>query len=98
MRKGSPSVLPNSSETILAPLAHSLQIIWCDELDRHVLFCGDAAIAGHHNGFSCHNLAIRMLSGRITYALDQFDYIKQCGGRQYVASETIRRLMSEWGA
>jgi hypothetical protein len=64
-----------------------------DELDTHGLYfipkpgvlpVEEALIASHPNGFSCDNLAQRMIdgwsSGDAERAMDQFDYILACGG------------------
>lgn len=92
MRKGSPSILPNSSSAILQPMPHGLQVVWEEQEDKHVLLRDGERIAAHHNGFSCHNLAERLLSGNAERALAQFDYIKACGGSHYVTREAIREI------
>ena len=94
MRKGSPSILPNSSAEILKPMAVGVQVRWHDELDSHVLYHGDRRIAAKHNGFSCHELAKRMLSGDTERALAQFKYITDCGGKHYVTQEEFLAVMS----
>lgn len=78
-------------------MAGALQVRWHEELDSHVLYQGETRIAGHHNGFSCHNLAKRMLTGNFEYALAQFDYITDCGGEHYVTPEAFRALVTECG-
>lgn len=82
------SFLPNSAPHILQPLTgkHGTFLVkWIPELDSHALFFGGLCIATHHNGFSCHNLAQRLLDvwdgkREPEYALQQFDYILRCGG------------------
>lgn len=92
MRKGSRSILPNSSSAILAPMAGGLQVRWHEELDLHVLYHGESMIAGHHNGFSCHELAVRLLAGNAERALAQFDFITACGGKHYVTRDAFLAL------
>lgn len=91
-RKGSASILPNSSARILAPMPCGLQVRWHEELDSHVLYQNERMIAAHHNGFSCHNLAERMLAGNLERALSQFDYITDCGGKHYVTRDEFIAL------
>lgn len=86
------SILPNSSAAILAPMPGGLQTRWHDDLDSHVLYCGEKRIAGHHNGFSCHELAVRMLAGDMKRTLAQFDYITACGGKHYVTRDEFCTL------
>lgn len=96
-RKGTRSILPNSSNVILVPMARGLQICWHEELDSHVLYHGDKRIAGHHNGFSCHELAVRMLAGDLKHTLAQFDYVTACGGKHYVTREEFCALATSVG-
>jgi hypothetical protein len=82
------SILPNSAPHILLPMtgAHgTLQVTWHADLDSHVLWFGDSPIASHHNGYSCHLLAERILkvwAGErdVVHALEQHQYILRCGG------------------
>ena len=86
------SILPSSDPTILKPLngLHGLlQVIPIPEADTYGLFFtakdGKSCLAQHSNGYSCHNLAVRLVdvwSGKReqAYALAQFDYILSCGG------------------
>lgn len=74
------------------------------ELDTHGLYfacgAGETAksyvlIASHPNGFSCDELARRMIQGWATdnmqKAMEQFDYILACGGKG-IARETIEEI------
>lgn len=90
--KGTRSILPNSSAAILASMAGGLQVRWHAELDLHVLYHIERQIAGHHNGFSCHELAVRMLAGNESRAVAQFEYITACGGKHYMTQETFVEL------
>jgi hypothetical protein len=92
MRKGSQSLLPNSNSAILMPMAGGLQVRWHEELDSHVLYHGENRVAAHHNGFSCHELAKRMLAGDTERTLAQFDYITACGGKHYMTREAFLAL------
>lgn len=86
------SILPNSSAAILAPMPNGLQTRWYVDLDLYVLYHGETHIAGHQNGFSCHNLAVRMLAGDMKRTLEQFDYIAACGGRHYMTRDEFCTL------
>lgn len=86
------SILPPSEPAILKPLngLHGvLQVRPMPEADTYGLFFtdkdGTSCLAQHSNGYSCHNLAVRLVdvwSGKRepAYALAQFDYILSCGG------------------
>lgn len=89
------SILPNSSAQILQPMSGGFQVCWHEYLDTHTLYRSGKALASHHNGFSCHNLAERILKGDPERAVDQFDYIRDCGGKQHVDSDTIRSMTKE---
>ena len=89
------SILPNSSPGILKPLEGGFWTCWHDELDMHVLYKGFARLAGHHNGYSCYELAMRILAGNTERAIAQFDYIKACGGVQYVTADAIKGFTTE---
>lgn len=92
MSTSTKSILPNSDTTILKPLEgkHGVfQVKWISELDTHGLFFSsgtyNSVIAMHHNGYSCHALAKRIievwqLSKPEQYAIDQYKYINACGG------------------
>ena len=95
MRKGSPSILPNSSARILKPMADGLIIRWHDERDTHVLYQYDVPLAAHHNGFSCHVLAEYMLRGDAERACKQLDCISACGGKVYVSRAEITERVSK---
>lgn len=89
------SVLPNSSPSILLPMPNGLEVTWDEERDQHVLTRHGEPIAAHHNGFSCHCLAVRMNAGAIGLALDQFDYIETCGGSLFVDRETFAAMLKK---
>lgn len=82
------SILPNSSPQILAALPGkhgTFQVRLIAGLDDHGLFFGESLIAIHNNGYSCHNLAERIIAawenkGSVARAMEQFDYILRCGG------------------
>lgn len=82
------SILPNSNSLILQPIATArgtFRVIWSEPADSHILQFNGADIAAHHNGFSCHGLALRIIDvwqgKRLPqYATDQFEYILRCGG------------------
>jgi len=93
-RRGTRSILPNSNSAILAPMAYGLQVRWHEELDSHVLYHGEQRVAGHHNGFSCHELAKRILSGNAERATAQFDYITACGGQHYITHEAFATILT----
>lgn len=82
------SILPNSDMTILQPIntVHGVfHVKLIEGLDDHGLFFNDSLLAIHNNGYSCHNLAKRIIEvweGKRDrdYAIEQFDYILACGG------------------
>lgn len=82
------SILPNSDATILQPIEtqHGVfQVKLIPLIEDHGLFLNDFLIAIHNNGYSCHNLAKRIIEvwkgdRQKAYALEQFDYILACGG------------------
>jgi hypothetical protein len=74
------------------------------ELDTHGLYFAYGSteiaksyvlIASHPNGYSCDELAKRMVSGWATgdtkWAMEQFDYILACGGRG-IDRETVEGI------
>lgn len=95
------SVLASSDPSILQPMvgAHgTFQVRPCPELDTYCLFFEKSELAMHPNGYSCHNLAKRILEvwegkREVQYAMEQFDYILACGGmgRQRATAEFIVR-------
>ena len=99
------SLLPSSDPAVLKPMADGpriFQVRALPELDTHALMLnmgqGEMALAMHANGYSCHELAKRMIHAwadptpeKQQRALDQFDYILRCGGlgMQRAAIESI---------
>ena len=90
------SILPNSSAQILQPMPGGFQVAWGEDQDTHTLYRSGKALASHHNGFSCHNLAERILKGGAEHAVAQFDYIRDCGGKQHVDADAIRSMTKEF--
>jgi hypothetical protein len=82
------SLLPNSAPHILNPISvgeeRTLQVIWLPNVDAHGLFYfwgkGAAILAMHHNGYSCHSLAERLVAGDWDKIINQVNYIRNCGG------------------
>lgn len=83
------SLLPNSSPEILRPLrglGGTFHVVWIEQIDAHCLFFNrdgeDAStmLATHHNGYSCHALAERIISGDRKRINDQLEYIRRCAG------------------
>jgi len=93
LHRGTRSILPNSSNSLLTFDVGGFAIRWHEEKDTHTLYHEGDPIVSKHNGFSCKCLAERILSGNLQRALDQFDYIKKCGGEQHVLQNRIRELM-----
>lgn len=94
------SILPNSSPEILRPMPGCggvFQVVWIAEIDSHALLYqrdGNPCVwtlATHHNGHSCHILAKRMIARESSRAVDQMEYIRQCGGMAGT-SESIARI------
>lgn len=88
------SLLPSSDARILRPMpgrTGTFQVRALPELDTHGLFHDTRLLVTHANGYSCHSLAERILTGKIDHALEQFDYILACGGLG-VARATIEEL------
>lgn len=48
--------------------------------DTHHLYFNDTSFASHPNGYSCHALAIRLVSGDKGKIKEQADYVVRCGG------------------
>lgn len=99
----SKSILPNSSPEILRPMPGCggvFQVVWVSEIDSHALLYqrdGNASartLATHHNGHSCRALAERMISRESSRAVDQMEYIRQCGGMA-ASAETIASITQE---
>lgn len=88
------SILPNSDPEILKPMACGFQVRWHDELDMHVLYHGEQRVAGHHNGYSCHELAKRILSGSAERAMAQFSFITACGGKHYATDADMVAIIA----
>lgn len=81
------SLLPSNSHEILQPMTApfgTLQVRVIAELDTHGLFWlhngHEAVLAIHPNGFSCHELAKRMVARDYRRATQQLEYIMDCGG------------------
>jgi hypothetical protein len=83
------ALLGNSSAEILKPLqgaGGTFQIVWIEQIDAHALLYqrdqseGAVMLATHHNGFSCHALAERIIAGNRERALSQLEFIARCGG------------------
>lgn len=97
------SYLPSSEPSILQlmPGQHgTFQVRALAELDTHGLFCDARLIATHPNGYSCHELAKRVLSvwrgeQDVAYAMAQFDYLLDCGGLGMLRSHVERIARGE---
>lgn len=81
------SVLPSSDPQILQPIVctfGTLQVRAMPELDTHMLFWShdryESMLAEHPNGYSCHNLAKRMVAGNKDKVRQQAQYLLDCGG------------------
>lgn len=81
------SHFPSSAPHILLPIMFIggfLQVRPMPEADTHALFFvseqGEKVVASHPNGFSCHALAERMVSGDAARVREQAEYIVACGG------------------
>jgi hypothetical protein len=81
------SILPSSNPQILQPLKFSggeLQVRANLDRDTHELWftAGEQSrkIASHPNGYSCHALAKRIAGETRVRAVDQAQYIIDCGG------------------
>jgi len=49
--------------------------------DTHRLCFNNESFASHPNGYSCHSLAARLVSGDKDKIKEQADYIVRCGGQ-----------------
>ncbi len=77
------SILPSSCPAILQPIAFNggtLQVMPDHQADTHRLNFNGKTIASHPNGYSCHSLAERIISGDHKRITDQAEYIVRCGG------------------
>jgi len=77
------SILPSSDARIRRPLTFgksTLQVVAHEGFDTHFLTLDGRPIAEHPNGYSCHELAVRMISGNADRVKEQHDYIEACGG------------------
>jgi len=88
------SLLPNSAPHILLPMegkGGTFQVVWWAEADTHALLFtkGDNTrlIATHHNGYSCHALAERIISKDLESATTQLVFIRDCGGTAILSLE-----------
>ena len=81
------SILPSNEARILLPPKTSygaLQVRVIAELDTHGLFhkhaLGESLLATHPNGYSCFALLERMAARETDRAVEQVNYILNCGG------------------
>lgn len=93
--------LPNSAHYILVPMVGCkgiFRVEWNASFDTHTLsFTKESEspvlIATHHNGFSCHELALRMIGGDMTKVNEQREYILACGGM--VSTYTLDNIVKD---
>jgi hypothetical protein len=58
-----------------------LQVVSDIEQDtHHLVLKGEIILASHPNGYSCHELATRLISGDVKRSIEQAEYIVRCGG------------------
>lgn len=86
------SLLPSNNQQILTPVKTShgtLQVRVITEQDTHGLFDTDSneLLAQHPNGFSCHDLAVRLRDRR--RPAEQAAYIVACGGLVTAAGHAL---------
>ncbi len=81
------SLLPSSEPRIRKPVETpfgTLQVKVIDQLDTHGLFHkddrGERLLAEHPNGYSCHELLLRMQKRDVRATTEQVNYILDCGG------------------
>ncbi len=82
------SIFPSSNYLILRPIMVGkavFQVVPDEPMDtHHLIFTRDGVnsviIASHPNGFSCHCLAERIITGDTQRIKEQVDYIIACGG------------------
>ena len=93
------SILASSDPSILVPIKFkdaTLTVVPCDESDTHTLILktaeGECELASHQNGYSCHELARRMIDGDMKRTLDQAQYVIRCGGAADI--EAIRNVVN----
>lgn len=84
------SILPSSCPEILQPIESAFGVLQVRPLpneDTHALFLttpkGEVRLAEHPNGYSCHNLAERLIKGDRKRINAQAEYIVDCGGRVF---------------
>ena len=106
------SLLPSNDRQVLTPKAGkfgTFETRPLPDLDTHGLFFARVAgefaglpmlIAMHPNGYSCDELAKRILAawegGDQARALAQFDYILQCGGLGSSRDAITRLIETGW--
>ena len=80
-------LLANGSEEIRQPVefgGHVFQVVWLENLDMHALFqMRDGSVSlvvMHNNGFSCHEVVKRIVTGHLKGAEAQMRFIQNCGG------------------
>jgi hypothetical protein len=76
------------------PLGEAVfQVVPDEPMDTyHLVFCHNdsaAVIASHPNGFSCHSLAMRIVTGEIRRIDEQVAYIIRCGGTAKSSAEIL---------
>lgn len=88
-----PNKLPSHHSTVAGRFG-SFEVVWCEDLDTHVLIFVQGAgryagsrgvIASHHNGHSCRELATRIVAAWVDIAarkkaVEQAQYVIDCGG------------------
>lgn len=81
------SILPSSCPRILQPAKFNggiLQVKPDEAKDTHSLYFtkagSETVLASHPNGYSCHCLAERIVSGDADRIANQAHYIVECGG------------------
>ena len=93
------SLLPSSDPRILTPIKYAdgvLVVIPLPTEDTHALVFrrGDAetTLASHPNGYSCHSLAERIISGNHQSVSEQAAYIVACGGTSLSTDEIFKTI------
>ncbi len=81
------SILPSNAPHILKPILcpfGQLRVVPDEEKDTHFLILTRDTrkwiLASHPNGFSCWDLAERIVKGDRDKIKDQMEYIAECGG------------------
>lgn len=86
------SLLPSSDARILKPLG-KLSVRPIPALDTHGLFYdGECLLAMHPNGYSCHELAVRMAKGDARGVRDQVAFLLACGGLSKPADHLVNLI------